>query len=68
MSNKIEFEKSFTELENIVNKLQNENCTLEEAISLFEEGIKYSKDCKTALENAKVKIYELCEAEENSDD
>lgn len=68
MSNKIEFEKSYAELENIVSRLQNENCTLEEAIKLFEAGMKHTKECKTALENAKVKIYELCEAEEYSDD
>ena len=64
MSNKIEFEKSFEALEKIVYKLQNESCTLEESIELFEAGMKHSKDCKTALENAKAKITKLCEVEE----
>ena len=64
MANKIEFEKSFEALEKIVYKLQNESCTLEESIELFEAGMKHSKDCKTALENAKAKITELCEVEE----
>lgn len=68
MPEKIEFEKSFEALEKIVYKLENEPCTLEESIALFEAGMKHTKDCKTALENAKAKIYELCEIEANDND
>jgi len=66
MSNKIEFEKSFEALEKIVYKLENESCTLEESIELFEAGMKHTKDCKAALENAKAKILELCEVEDEA--
>lgn len=64
MPEKLEFEKSFEALEKIVYKLENEQCTLEESIALFEAGMKHTKNCKAALENAKAKIYELCEVEE----
>ena len=66
MSEKIEFEKSFEALEKIIYKLENESCTLEESIELFEAGMKHSKDCKTALNNAKVKITELYEVEDEA--
>ena len=68
MSNKPQFEKSFEALEKIVFKLQNENCTLDEAIELFEAGMKHTKDCKEALENARVKICDLCELKEENND
>lgn len=62
--NKIDFEKSLGELENIIKKLESGDCTLDESISLFEQGIKYTNECRTALKNAQAKIISLTEAEE----
>lgn len=64
--NKIDFEKSLTELENIISKLESSDTTLEASIELFEKGIKHITDCKTALENAENKIISLTEAEKEN--
>ncbi len=60
---KFSFEKSLAELEKIISKLESNECTLEESISLFEKGIKYTNECKTALEKAEKKITLLTTAE-----
>ena len=61
--NKFDFEKSLCELEKIIAKLESNDCTLEESISLFEMGIKYTNECRTALVNAESKIKMLTDAE-----
>lgn len=52
------FEESLTKLTEIVSKLENEDVTLEESISLYKQGIELSVNCKKQLENAKLKIRE----------
>lgn len=52
------FEESLVKLTEIVAKLENENMTLEESISLYKLGIELSVSCKNQLENAKLKITE----------
>ena len=68
--NKIDFEKSLKELEGIISKLESGECSLEESITLFEEGMGYTEQCRKALNNAKNRIIELteCEAEESAVD
>ena len=61
--NNIDFEKSLFELEKIIEKLEKGECSLEESITLFEQGIKYTDECRCALENAKNRITDLTEAE-----
>ncbi len=50
------FEKDMLRLEEIVSLLESGKCTLEESMSLFEEGVKLSKSCNETLENAKQKL------------
>ena len=59
------FETSLKELENIVSKLESSDISLDEAILLFESGVKLSDRCRKILENAERKIKTLteCEAE-----
>lgn len=57
------FEKSLNQLEDIINKLENEDVSLDEAINLFEKGVKLSNDCRKTLETAEQKIISLTEAE-----
>ena len=64
--NKIDFEKSLAELENIISKLEANDTTLEASIELFEKGIKHITDCKTALSVAENKIISLTEAEKEN--
>lgn len=60
------FEKNLERLEDIVKKLEDGSCSLDESIKLFEEGIKLSGDCNKTLENAKQKIKLLEEAEKEA--
>ncbi|NWF49244.1 MAG: exodeoxyribonuclease VII small subunit [Ignavibacteriaceae bacterium] len=62
MSKKIiknNFESKLTRLEEISEKLESENIGLETSIELYEEGVKLSMECITALKNAELKITEL---------
>ncbi len=49
------FEESITELEEIVSRLEGGNTTLDESLTLFEQGIKLSKSCQKMLDNAEKK-------------
>lgn len=57
------FEKSLAELEDIVEKMEAGDLTLEESLSAFEKGIKLTKDCQKALNNAEQKVNKLVERE-----
>lgn len=50
------FEALLKELEIIVNKLENQNTSLDEGIELFNKGITLSKECMTILNESKGKI------------
>ncbi len=67
-SKKNDFESSMKELSEIVEKLSGGECTLDEAISLFERGMKLSGECSKTLENARQKIISLKQAEEERED
>jgi len=51
-----EFEKSFQQLEAIVKRLEAEELPLDEALQLFEEGIRLSRFCNQKLEEVEKKI------------
>ncbi len=53
------FEDSIGKLEEIVNKLETGDVTLDESLSLFEQGIKLSKSCQKMLDNAEKKVSAL---------
>lgn len=57
------FEESMEELEKIVEKLEKGDCPLDEAVKLFEQGIKISNECNSVLDNAEQKIKILTEKE-----
>ncbi len=56
------FEESLLELENIVEKLENGQLSLDESLVLFEKGIKLVKECNTRLKNAQQKVEKLIES------
>lgn len=58
MSN-ISFEKSLSQLEDIVNQLEKGDLTLEQSVKLYEKGLNISVSCKKKLETAKLKIEEI---------
>ena len=59
------FEESLRRLEEISNSLDNEDVGLDQAISLYEEGIELSKICMTKLKEAELKITSLRKNLEN---
>ncbi len=62
MSDDIEtlsFETAFQELEATVQKLEEGNLTLEEAISIYERGIRLARRCGAALDAAELQVQKL---------
>ncbi|MBQ6864430.1 MAG: exodeoxyribonuclease VII small subunit [Clostridia bacterium] len=56
---KITYESAIKQLEEIVEKLEGGNLTLDEAVKLFEKGAKLSAVCDKALKDAEFKITTL---------
>lgn len=50
------FEEALEELEKIVQRLEDAELPLDEALSLFEEGIKLSRFCSKKLDEAEKKV------------
>jgi len=50
------FEEALGELEGIVNRLEQGDLPLEEALQLFEEGVKLSRYCHTKLDEAQKRV------------
>ena len=50
------FEAKLARLQDIVSILENENTPIEKAFSVFEEGVKISKELGETLDNIKQKI------------
>lgn len=50
------FEEKISELENIINELEEGNLNLDDSVAKFEEGMKISKECNKMLEEAEKKI------------
>ncbi len=57
--NEMNFEEAFKKLSEIVEKLENEDIKLEEAMKLYEEGVGLVRMCQSRLENAERRIKTL---------
>jgi exodeoxyribonuclease VII small subunit len=53
---KFNLEKSLADLENLVEELESGDLPLEKAMKKFEEGIKLTRGCQTALKEAEQKV------------
>jgi exodeoxyribonuclease VII small subunit len=53
---RITFEEALKKLEGIVGKLEDGTVSLEESVSLYEEGMKLSRHCSEILEKAELRI------------
>lgn len=56
---KMTFEKAASRLDEIVEKLENGNLSLDEMIKLYEQGTALAAECAKALEKAQIRITEL---------
>jgi exodeoxyribonuclease VII small subunit len=55
----LSFEKALAELEASVHRLEEGHLTLEEAITLYERGMRLAARCSDALESAELQVQEL---------
>ena len=51
-----DFEKSLARLEEVVKRLECTELSLDEAMKLFEEGVKLSRECQKQLEEAEGRV------------
>lgn len=58
---KINFEKSLSELETLVEEMEQGDLSLEDALKRFEKGIGLTTECQQALQSAELKVQELVE-------
>jgi exodeoxyribonuclease VII small subunit len=61
--NEISFEQAMEQLEEIVNKLESGDVPLEQAIEMFQEGMRLSHLCGQKLDQVERKIEMLIEVE-----
>ena len=64
MAKKMTFEESMTRLEEIVSLRGRGDAPLNQALSLFEEGAKLTKECTAQLDKAEQKVTLLAKEEE----
>lgn len=50
------YEEAYNKLESILERLESKSTSLDESLSLYEDGIKLYKHCNKLLESAELKI------------
>ncbi|MGE5234793.1 MAG: exodeoxyribonuclease VII small subunit [Acidobacteriota bacterium] len=53
------FEDALAQLEDVVAKLEDDSVGLEEALRLFERGVKLARRCRTQLESVEKRVEQL---------
>ncbi len=66
MEEKVNFEKLFKELEEIVDKMESGDLSLQESLELFEKGMKISKILKKELDSIEHRVEILLKDEEGN--
>lgn len=61
------FEQAMTRLEQIVATLESGRCTLDDSLTLFEEGTKLTAYCAEQIKSAEQKIIKLTAVESGED-
>lgn len=54
--NEKSLETSFEELQGIIDKLEDNSCTLEESFRLYSDGMKLLKDCNDAIDKVEKQV------------
>ncbi|ROS01608.1 exodeoxyribonuclease VII small subunit [Sinobacterium caligoides] len=65
-SKKVNFEKSLSELETIVEQLEDSELSLEDSLKQFEKGIKLTRECQQALDEAEQRVLAVTEQQDGS--
>ena len=66
MEEKMSFEEAFSSLENIVDKMERGELSLDDSLSAFEEAVRLVKLCNSELENAEQRVRALIEGVDGS--
>ncbi|PHS68551.1 MAG: exodeoxyribonuclease VII small subunit [Methylophaga sp.] len=56
---KLDYEAAVTELESLVERLEQGDISLEESLKLYESGVLLTRDCQDALQAAEQKVQML---------
>ena len=67
MKNKITYEEGIAQLEEIVNKLEGGQVSLEESFVEYEKGVKLYKQLKAILDEGEARIIQLTDADDKGD-
>ncbi|MDX1571704.1 MAG: exodeoxyribonuclease VII small subunit [Xanthomonadales bacterium] len=59
-----DFEKALTELETLVERMEQGDLTLEQSLQHFERGMQLSRSCQQALDEAKLRVEQLLSSEQ----
>lgn len=57
----LDFEQSLAELQQLVERLESGELSLEDSLTCFEQGIRLTRDCQAALAQAEQKVQILLE-------
>lgn len=58
-ADQLTFEQAFAELEDIVNRLESGELSLEESVALYERGQKLARLCGAMLDSAELRVQQL---------
>ena len=64
MTEKFNFNKGLSKLEEIISKMDSVELSLEDSLKYFEEGVKIHRQCHSALKDAEQRISILSENDE----
>ena len=59
----LDFEKSISDLEQLVEKMEAGDFNLEQSLKQFEQGISLTRKCQQSLQAAELKVKQLVDAE-----
>ena len=59
----VNFEAALEELEQLVERMETGELTLEESLKAFERGVVLTRDCQKALKDAELRVQALTETE-----
>ena len=68
MTDKFNFNKGLLQLEEIINKMESGELSLEDSLKYFEEGVKIHRQCHTALTDAEQRIRVLSDSDNYSEE
>ena len=60
----IDFESSLQQLEEIVNKMEQGQLSLEQSLDAFEQGVQLTRQCQSTLKNAEQRVSTLIQKED----